>query len=467
VKVLRRVAPTPEQLKVINDYKAGTTLIRGAAGSGKTTTALLRLSFLVNRWKARRTRLRLQDPVRVLVLTFNRTLRGYITELVNEQVQVDANEVVLTVETFGKWSKDLSGTSRVFDGPNRDRLIGQLGARIDLPSHYIAEEVGHILGRYLPGSLQNYLTDRREGRGNVPRVDQALRQRLLDEVITPYSAHLSVNGLVDWNDMAVDLATHLRDKPYDVVIVDEAQDFSANQVRAITHHLADDHSVTYILDAAQRIYPRFFTWKEVGLAIAQNASFRLSKNHRNTKQIAAFAKQVIEKLDLTDDGTLPDLDSCSREGPMPKMLVGRFSQQMAYAADYIARYVDLRVDSVAFLHPKGGGWFDHVRATLTSVGLPFQDITREADWPSGNENIALSTLHSAKGLEFDHVIMLGLNAEVLPQKENQDGEFETLQRLFAMAVGRAKTTLLLGYRADDAPELLKVISKKTFELVKF
>jgi hypothetical protein len=33
VKVLRTVAPTPEQLRIINDYKPGPTLIRGATGS--------------------------------------------------------------------------------------------------------------------------------------------------------------------------------------------------------------------------------------------------------------------------------------------------------------------------------------------------------------------------------------------------------------------------------------------------
>jgi superfamily I DNA/RNA helicase len=147
--------------------------------------------------------------------------------------------------------------------------------------------------------------------------------------------------LRDWNDLAVDLATTLRDDPYDVVIVDEGQDFSANQVRAIKNHLAEDHALTFILDAAQRIYnARFFTWKEPGMSIPSNATFRLSQNHRNTKQIAAFARQIIEKLDVTDDGTMPDLDSCTRDGPLPKVLVGTFGKQMSYAVDYIKRFVD-------------------------------------------------------------------------------------------------------------------------------
>ena len=463
MKVLRQVAPTSEQLKIIGDYKSGPTLIRGAAGSGKTTTALLRLSFLVNRFRARRERLNAAEPVRVLVLTFNRTLRGYIEELTEAQIQID-DGIDLTVSTFGKWSYDLSGGGKVFSGT--DSLIHTYARELPLQADFLAEEVDYVLGRYRPEDFNRYLTDKREGRGAKPRVDQSLRARILSEVIEPYRDNKETRGIRDWNDLALDLVDNLRIQPYDIVIVDEAQDFSANQVRAIINHLAEDHTVTFILDAAQRINPRFFVWKEVGLAIPPNATFRLTQNHRNTKEIAVFAKQVIEGLDLTNDGTIPDLNNCDRSGPMPYLSVGRFREQMKYAVSYIQQYVDLRVDSVAFLHPRGGGWFDYVRRELSRCGLLYAEITRESDWPPGAENIALSTIHSAKGLEFDHVIMLGLNDEVLPQTEGAEGgAFETLQRLFAMAIGRAKTSLILGYKPGEEPAILALVKDGTYELV--
>jgi hypothetical protein len=86
MKTLGNVTPTSEQLTVIDNSSPDFWLIRGAAGSGKTTTALLRLKFLVRYWRERRADLGLEAPVRVLVLTFNRTLRGYIAELAEQQI---------------------------------------------------------------------------------------------------------------------------------------------------------------------------------------------------------------------------------------------------------------------------------------------------------------------------------------------------------------------------------------------
>ncbi len=100
MKPLGVVTPTPEQLTVIDDGSPGFWLIRGAAGSGKTTTALLRLKFLVRLWRERAKELGSGEPVRVLVLTFNRSLRGYIESLVDQQIPLGA-DVSLEVETFG------------------------------------------------------------------------------------------------------------------------------------------------------------------------------------------------------------------------------------------------------------------------------------------------------------------------------------------------------------------------------
>ena len=90
------------------DAGPGFRLIRGAAGSGKTTAALLRLRQLCGSRLERRARQGTTEPVRVLVLTFNRTLRGYINQLATEHLQA-TEELELTVETFGRWARGLVG----------------------------------------------------------------------------------------------------------------------------------------------------------------------------------------------------------------------------------------------------------------------------------------------------------------------------------------------------------------------
>src|SRR5437870_11877014 len=102
MRILPPVRPSSEQLKVLSDSRPGLRLIRGAAGSGKTTTALYRLKQLTSSRLKRQARLELADPVRVLVLTYNRTLEGYIRELARQQVASDARPA-LAVTTFGKW----------------------------------------------------------------------------------------------------------------------------------------------------------------------------------------------------------------------------------------------------------------------------------------------------------------------------------------------------------------------------
>src|SRR3954462_3545430 len=130
MKTLGNVTPTPEQMTVVDNDSPGFWLIRGAAGSGKTTTALLRLKFLVMYWRDRRADLGLKGPVRVLVLTFNRTLRGYIDELAHQQIQAGP-EVDLEVSTFSAWAQGLLGRV-ILEHQPRDAQLRQL-ARDDFP----------------------------------------------------------------------------------------------------------------------------------------------------------------------------------------------------------------------------------------------------------------------------------------------------------------------------------------------
>ena len=465
MRVLPFVKPTPEQLKIILRQQPGTILIRGAAGSGKTTTILLRLRSLAKSWLNRRERLGLSDPVRILVLTFNRTLRGYIRELAAEQIK-DSTGLDLQISTFAKWAVNQLGYPPIANSDKCREKIQQLGAGISLTPIFLADEVDYVLGRFLPDDLDNYLTCRRDGRGAAPRVDKQMRQQILNDVILHYNTWKAGRGEIDWNDLAVGLTKKNYTSGYDIIIVDEAQDFSANQIRAINNQLAEDHSFTFVLDAVQRIYPRGFTWKEAGITIIPNDIYRLKKNYRNTVEIARFALPLLQGMHIDDDGTLPDFNSCERRGPVPKVLRGKFGKQMSYIMAYLHNEVDLAQESVAFLLPKGGRWFSEIEKYLQRSGLEYLHITKESDWPAGDENIALCTLHSAKGLEFNHVVIPGLNQEVtIHGVEEGDDQLNMLRRLLAMGIGRARQSALLGYKPSEASTLISYLDPDTYEEV--
>lgn len=462
MKTLPRINATAEQLPLISQNRFGVEVICGAAGSGKTSTALLRLRSLGFMFTARRVRQDNPEPVRILVLTFNRTLAGYVRSLAEYQIADDLN-VNLQIETFGRWAMSALGYPKVQNDPARTQLpylARQLGV---LTPDYIVKEVEYLLGRFEPEQLELYITEARTGRGALPRVDRNLRRRILDEVVAPYQAWLGREESLDWNGVAVRMARDVDPIGYDVVIVDESQDFSANQLRAVRHHLEPEHAVTFVIDTVQRIYARGFTWAEAGYDVRPERTHVLRVNHRNTVEIATFAAAILNGIGVEGDGALPNLEGAISHGPLPAVIRGRYRRQAEWAINYIQQKVDLKRDSVAFLKPKGGKWFAQIRSLLCEHDIRFVEITREAEWPEGPENVALSTFHSAKGLEFDYVFILGFNDENMPHADAEmDDEVFVLRKLLAVAVARARKAVILGYKPGEESRLVQHFSPGTF-----
>ena len=171
MKTLPPITATAEQLPLISQNRLGVEVICGAAGSGKTSTAILRLRSLSLMFTARHARQGNEAPVKVLVLAFNRTLAGYIRALVAQQFPAGLN-VDVTVDTFARWALQTLRNPRIADG---EAEIKRLARTIPLATGYVAKETDYILGRFEPENLENYIAAERTGRGAQPRVDRALK----------------------------------------------------------------------------------------------------------------------------------------------------------------------------------------------------------------------------------------------------------------------------------------------------
>lgn len=85
------------------------------------------------------------------------------------------------------------------------------------------------------------------------------------------------------------------------------------------------------------------------------------------------------------------------------------------------------------------------RNDLLSAFLQEVSLYTDLDENSNTKAVSLMTIHSAKGLEFDVVFIIGINEGILPgHSKNNDNKIEEERRLFYVAITRAKKNLFLS-----------------------
>ncbi|KIF52739.1 3'-5' exonuclease [Vibrio owensii] len=459
---LRSVNLTPEQRKLALNTKPMNRVIRGAAGSGKTTSALFLLKVGLLHYKTMKRRIGDTTPIRAVVITFNKTLKAYVESLAQEI----ADDVEVEVVHLAKYMMDnypyLKDHSLRIT-PVKMNIPADVFEKSPLSYEHTLNEIEYILGRYRHDELEQYIELESPNRTDEYSTNRDMRRDFIEHAVKPYVDFKESNNFVDLNDLAQYFIANKVDS-FEVLIADECQDFSANDLRAIINQLSEDSFGTFVIDTAQKIYKRTFTWKEVGLNIRPENSFRLATNYRNTKEIAHFATSLLASVKLDQDSTLPDNSDCEAGGDLPTIFQGKFRDQLGFAVRYIKENIDLKKETVAFLHRKGYGYFNFLRDELRREGLSFCEITSQSSWPEGTENIALSTLHSVKGLEFDHVFMLGLEDEHFSYLNHGDDGYQEACRLVAMGITRAKQTVMLGYKLETKPLFIDDFSSDTYHL---
>ena len=234
------------------------------------------------------------------------------------------------------------------------------------------------------------------------------------------------------------------------LIIDEFQDINEIQYDIIKRLHHPGAHLTIVGDDAQNIY----TWRgscvdyilDFHKKVSQVHDFQLSINYRSTEAIVAVANSIMRHIP-----TLPHkerMTATTRGGEKPEV---RYFYRSNDERNYIhSKIIELRATdptaTIAILSKFNSVLFAF-EETLIKESIPvkmLRDSTEQLD----PETVVLSTLHSAKGLEWDHVFFVRLNDDVFPQKKDEQSILQE-RRLFYVGVTRARKTLTFSYSKGE------------------
>jgi superfamily I DNA/RNA helicase len=446
---------TGEQKRILALPLRNPILIRGVAGSGKTTVAIYRAMHLIASDND------LFRATHVCIFSYTNSLVKYVQSILGST----NDKAKISVITFHKWAWDFLfqhgfwQTHSVAKQPTVAALIQRsvFNLRKQYPNRAIVqksaefykEEFSWLKGRRI-FTKQEYLDAKRTGRGTSDRVTLEDKE-IVWSLYESYRRDMEEKSLVDFDDFANEALKYIERNPsfrppYSHVVVDEAQDLAASQLLLLTKLVdPDTNSITIIADAAQRIYKTGFAWADVGINVRGSRSAELKHNYRNTRQIAEAALSLLahdpQQTDFSDQ-VIPD-----RDGPMPVLRRAGSNQEQTAAILKLLAEVNLSKESVVILHRNRAGT-ENVTAVLRQNGYKSTHITSKTTQRIMSFGLYTCTMPSIKGLEFDHVVLCDLNDDVIPYPpgftdDNDELHISTERRLLYTCMTRGRNRLLL------------------------
>lgn len=450
-----RVFLHPSQQKLATGGRSGPVRVLGGAGTGKTVVAMHRAKWLAEN--------AVSSGQKVLFTTFTKNLALDIEE--NLKTMCGSETLArIEVKTLDAWvyafmrsrrleHKIVYGRSEEGAKQAWQIALAAKDSSLDLDDKFYEEELEQVVLAHGVRSRDDYRTVRRTGRGVV--LSRPKRDAIWP-VFEEYRAQLAIRKLKEFDDAYADVAELLmRERAettggngesrardlYGAIVVDETQDFGPQALRLIRAMIAPGlNDLFFVGDGHQRIYSRNrAAMSKCGIDIRGRAK-KLYLNYRTTDEIRKQAVAVLEgcSIDDLDDGH----DETRRykslsHGPVPVLTrVASLDEVLPALLETIKVWSaspseDTR-ETICVIAPTRKqrdsiSHFMESNATLTKT------IDENQNAGAAQECVYVATMHRAKGLEFDRVIV------VAPQNWLGDvRDTENHRKLLYVAISRAK-----------------------------
>jgi len=421
----------------------GPTLVKGGAGTGKSTVALYRVKALLERPGASgNEKVLFTTYTRALIAASEQLLKQLLTPEQYTRVRVStcdqiAREIVSgrrklgTVEHSGiitQIFKETRANFKVsaptaFDRSLRQKTLDRISDR------YLKEEFDWILSGRGIESLEEYLKAPRPGRGHAFRA--GLREAVW-ELYQAFNGEVKKRGIESFiciRKEALDLVREAKwSNHFDYVVVDEVQDLTPTVLCLMAEVCKSAEGLFFASDVKQSIYSRNYTWSTAHPRLQfKGRTSLLKKNYRSTAEIDKAAFDILEK----EEGGDVVLSESLHNGAMPILLAGiESAAQGEWAAKFImqmSRHLRMKTSTAAVLVPtKDIG--TRLAKEISEAGIPAQYFPGR-DLDLKRDIVKVLTLHSAKGLEFPVVVVCGIEEGTYPVREDFDEEEVYLERM--------------------------------------
>lgn len=440
-----RVFLHPLQRKLAVGDRSGPVRILGGAGTGKTVLAMHRAKWLAQN--------RTAEGQKVLFTTFTRNLALDVAQNMKSLFVDDAAINRLEVINLDRWVhgylRSKNYEHRIIYQRDDDawgKAMQVVSPKLDLDESFYVDEWERVVAAQGVQDLDGYRQVSRIGRRTT--LGRAKRD-LVWPVFEEYRTLLSSKRLKDVDDAYRDAAQLLAADevraPYSAIVVDETQDFGPQALRLIRAMIAKGkNDLFFVGDGHQRIYPKHrAVMGRCGIDI-RGRSRKLYLNYRTTEEIRKQAVALLEGREIDDlDGGQDDnrrYKSLSH-GPTPEVIeVANFHESAQVAVERVVSWWDDgtnpdRPSICVMTHSKAHR--DHLAQALKSLGIAISTIEADTADTANNETVRVSTMHRAKGLEFDRVVVLAQG--MLKDKADDSGVAE----LVYVAMTRAKSLAVL------------------------
>ncbi|MXZ82392.1 MAG: AAA family ATPase [Synechococcus sp. SB0666_bin_14] len=462
-----RVFLHPSQRRLVERDWNGSVRVLGGAGTGKTVVAMHRARWLAARLIADR------KPGRVLFTTFTRNLA---TDIRSNLTKICSSEELQRIEVVNldRWVMNFLKTQGLQVRVNQESKDAAWSLAMDMahPSlglneHFYREEWGDVVLANGCRSRDDYLKARRVGRGTGLNRE---RRAKIWSVFDTLRAEFRQQGLWEPEEAKQAAADLLKDSSYSPrfasVIVDEAQDLDRASFELIRALAGEPHTndIFIVGDPHQRIYGKPVVLGRCGIEI-RGRSRKLRINYRTTEETRVWATAVLNGLDFDDldggsdpasdyrsllHGDEPLIKQCEDPAEEERFLVALLHQIKEEQGSLASTCVTARTRKV----------IDRLRHLLQGKGIPSRVIEAdEADDPS-DPSVRLATMHRVKGLEFDQVLIPGLDSDQMPLKSALSCKpdqvsrelFEQQERsLLHVAATRAKKRVVISCSNCPSP----------------